>query len=53
MKSMKSWASNPLDKQFDIIHAIRRGIRQTKVKWASKHIKGHQDQAALEICGKA
>jgi len=21
-KSMKSWASNPLDKQFDIIHAI-------------------------------
>jgi len=52
-KSMKPWASNLLDKQFDIIHAIRKGIRKTKVKWTSKHIKGHQDQVALATCDKA
>ncbi len=51
--SMKPWASNPLDKQFNIIHAIRRGIRKTKVKWTSKHIKGHQGQVALATCNKA
>ncbi len=52
-KHMKLWASNLLDKQFDIIHAIRIGIRKTKEKWTSKHIKGHQDQAALATCDKA
>jgi len=30
-KSMQQWTSNPLNKQFDIIHAIRAGIRKTKV----------------------
>jgi len=25
-KSMNQWTSNPLDKQFNIIHAIRAGI---------------------------
>jgi len=30
-KSMQQWTSNPLDKQFDVIHAIRAGIRKTKV----------------------
>jgi len=52
-KSMKLWGSNRLDKQFDIIHAIQIGIRKTKVKWPSKHIKEHQDQAALVTCNKA
>jgi len=52
-KSMKQWASNPLDKQFNIIHAIRAGMCKTKIKWSSKHIKGHQDQATLEVCNKA
>jgi len=52
-KSMNQWTSNPLDKQFDIIHTIRAGIRQTKVIWKSKHIKGHQDQVALLLCDKA
>ncbi len=52
-KSMKLWESNPLDKQFDIIHAIRAGICKTKIKWTSKHIKGHQDQVALALCNKA
>jgi len=52
-KCMKLWASNPLDKQFDIIHTICARIRKTKVKWSSKHIKGHQDQAALVTCDKA
>jgi len=52
-KSMKLWASNPLNKQFDIIHAIRAGMRKTKLKWSSKHIKGHQDQVALAGCDKA
>jgi len=51
--SMKLWASNPLDKQFDIIHAIRARIRKTKIKWTSKHIKGHQEQMALAVCDKA
>jgi len=52
-KSMKPWASNLLDKQFNIIYAIQIGIKKTKVKWSSKHIKGHQDQAALVTCDKA
>jgi len=52
-KSMKPWTSNPLDKQFDIIHAIQAGIQQTKIKWSSEHIKGHQNQVALDTCNKA
>jgi len=52
-KSMNQWTSNPLDKQFDIIHAIKAGIRQTKITWKSKHIKGHQEQVALLLCDKA
>jgi len=50
---MKPWASNPLDKQLNIIHAIWAGIRQTKIKWSSKHVKGHQNQEALETSNKA
>jgi len=50
---MKPWASNPLNKQFDIIHAIQAGIQQTKIKWTSEHVKGHQNQAALETSNKA
>jgi len=50
---MKLWTSNPLNKQFDIIHAIRARMCKTKLKWSSKHIKGHQDQAALAGCDKA
>jgi len=52
-KSMQPWTSNPLDKQFDTIHANRAGIRKTQLTWNSKHIKGHQDQMALLLCDKA
>ena len=51
-KSMKPWVSNPLDKQFDIIHAIRANIQQTKIKWSSKHVQGHQNQVALDTNDK-
>jgi len=52
-KSMKPWASNPLDKQFDIIQAIWARMHKTKLKWTSEHIKGHQDQEALALSDKA
>jgi len=52
-KSMKQWASNPLDKQFDIIQAIQARMWKTKPKWLSEHIKGHQDQEALALSDKA
>ena len=52
-KSMKPWASNPLDRQFDIIHAIQAGMRQTKITWSSEHVQGHQNQVALDTNDKA
>jgi len=52
-KSMQPWTSNPLDKQFNIIRASWNSIRNTKLQWTSKHIKGHQDQVAIALCSKA
>jgi len=52
-KSLNPWISNPLDKQFEIIHAIRVGIRVTNLKWTTKHLKWHQDEAVLALFDEA
>jgi len=52
-KCMQPWMSNPLEKQFNIIHAIQVGLHATKIKWTSKHIRGHQNKAELALSDKA
>ncbi len=46
------WHSNPLDKQFNIIHAMRSLIRETTIQWQSKHLKVYQDEEAILMLDK-
>jgi len=47
------WISNPLEKHFDLIHAICTNMWTTTLEWQWEHIFRHQDATSLATSDKA